>query len=180
MKNVKDWDEEYLFSLSSGEHDWIEFKESRKLDFSLPGINKGNNILDSPTSQDSDSAQAESFGLRFEIHNDALDYANKLTEDSNRWLSVNKLDVANRYIVGDLELNIGCIAGIATKFHFIFRSIPNRETETKTTVGDIGVFLEHFIDIYGGRSDNTVFIGVTEGVQCKEQVIPSFVWLKPF
>lgn len=40
MKNVREWDETYLLNLPSGEFDWIEYKEARKLDFSLPGINR--------------------------------------------------------------------------------------------------------------------------------------------
>lgn len=40
MKNAREWDENYLLNLPCGEFDWIEFKETRKLDFSLPGINR--------------------------------------------------------------------------------------------------------------------------------------------
>lgn len=40
MKNPVEWDEIYLLNLPSGEFDWIEFKETRKLDFLLPGINR--------------------------------------------------------------------------------------------------------------------------------------------
>jgi Putative DNA-binding domain len=39
-KDIHEWDETYLLNLPSGEFDWIEFKESKKLDFSLSGINR--------------------------------------------------------------------------------------------------------------------------------------------
>ncbi len=39
-KDIHEWDEFYLLNLPSGEFDWIEFKETKKLDFSLPGINR--------------------------------------------------------------------------------------------------------------------------------------------
>lgn len=38
MKEVLDWDEDYILNLPQGEHDWLEFKSSRLLDFSLPGV----------------------------------------------------------------------------------------------------------------------------------------------
>ncbi|HEX8265964.1 MAG TPA: ATP-binding protein [Pyrinomonadaceae bacterium] len=39
MKKALDWDEDYILSLPQGEHDWLEFKSSRLLDFTLPGVN---------------------------------------------------------------------------------------------------------------------------------------------
>lgn len=41
MKQVFEWDEDYLLNLTPGEFDWLEIKDSRKLDFTLPN---GNNI----------------------------------------------------------------------------------------------------------------------------------------
>ena len=40
MRPINEWDEDYILNLLLGEHDWVEFKESRKLDFSLQGINQ--------------------------------------------------------------------------------------------------------------------------------------------
>ena len=37
MKNVEDWDLDYILNLPEGEHDWVEFKSSRSLDFTAPG-----------------------------------------------------------------------------------------------------------------------------------------------
>lgn len=36
MKNSLDWDESYILNLPPGEHDWLEFKGSTALDFTLP------------------------------------------------------------------------------------------------------------------------------------------------
>jgi Putative DNA-binding domain len=50
MKEVIDWDENYVLSLPTGEHDWVEFKSSKALDFSLPGI-KESVVLDNLSTQ---------------------------------------------------------------------------------------------------------------------------------
>ncbi len=40
MKPASEWDENYLLNLPSGESDRIEFKDSRKLDYTSPGVKK--------------------------------------------------------------------------------------------------------------------------------------------
>jgi Putative DNA-binding domain len=50
MKQVVDWDEDYVLNLPQGEHDWLEFKSSRLLDFSLPAVNQ-NTVLDELSKQ---------------------------------------------------------------------------------------------------------------------------------
>lgn len=44
MKPYAEWDEDYILGLPPGEHDWIEFKDSRSLDFSLPSGNENNSL----------------------------------------------------------------------------------------------------------------------------------------
>jgi hypothetical protein len=41
MKPIADWNEMDVLALPRGEHDWVEFKGSRALDFSLPGVKEG-------------------------------------------------------------------------------------------------------------------------------------------
>jgi hypothetical protein len=50
MKQALDWDEDYILNLPQGEHDWLEFKSSKLLDFSLAGVNQ-NNVLDELSKQ---------------------------------------------------------------------------------------------------------------------------------
>lgn len=38
MKPIDEWDENYILNLPPGEHDWVEFKGSKSLDFNLPGV----------------------------------------------------------------------------------------------------------------------------------------------
>src|SRR6266446_361168 len=38
MKPAVEWDEQHIFSLPSGELDWVEFKSSRSLDLTIPGV----------------------------------------------------------------------------------------------------------------------------------------------
>lgn len=39
MSEVREWDEDYILGISPGEHNWVEFKDARKLDLNLPGVN---------------------------------------------------------------------------------------------------------------------------------------------
>lgn len=50
MKQALDWDEAYILNLPQGEHDWLEFKSSKLLDFSLPNVN-ANSVLDELSKQ---------------------------------------------------------------------------------------------------------------------------------
>ena len=77
-------------------------------------------------SLDLDFNEADTFGLRFESHDDALDFARKSVEDGNRWLAVHKLDIAERYARGECEIRLICTARLkVAEYHFIFRAIPN-------------------------------------------------------
>lgn len=38
MREVREWDENYILNIPTGEHDWVEFKEARSLDLSLPNV----------------------------------------------------------------------------------------------------------------------------------------------
>jgi hypothetical protein len=44
MKPYHEWDEAYILKLPPGEHDWIEFKDARSIDFTLPGVNEGKGL----------------------------------------------------------------------------------------------------------------------------------------
>ena len=42
MKEPREWDENYILNVPAGEHDWVEFKDARKLDLSLSGVKEDN------------------------------------------------------------------------------------------------------------------------------------------
>ncbi len=50
MKPIDEWDEEYVLNLPPGEHDWVEFKGARSLDFSIPNV-KIDNVIDELSKQ---------------------------------------------------------------------------------------------------------------------------------
>ena len=50
--------------------------------------------------------KAETLGLRFDTHNDALNYADELLKDINHWLFVHKLDIVNRYKHHELNVHV--------------------------------------------------------------------------
>jgi hypothetical protein len=117
--------------------------------------------------------------LRFESHDDALNYVDKLCENNIRWLSINKLDIAHRYIVANLAICVRCsMRGLAKEFHFVFRSIPSGRTHLHTSYNN-AAFERQTADNNCGRGDKSVFIGIAEFVQCPENIVPSFVWLEP-
>lgn len=128
---------------------------------------------DRPVSKESDS-----LGLRFDSHDDALDYARAVVENANRLLAVKELNVANRYIEGELEIHLVSYWD-RTEYHLVFRSIPNRPIKAKgwpaTNLGNADGYISR--DCPDG-SDDVVFICATELVECPEKVIPSFVWLE--
>jgi hypothetical protein len=140
------------------------------------GAKEGNNILGSPKSQDA-GLQAEPDRLSFKSHDDALNYARKLVEDSNRWLVVHEFNAANRYMLGDVEIRINFTAGLnAENFHFVFRAIPDRVHNVSAVPRKV---IHHKATaVNSDGADELMFIGVTELVQCPQEVVPSFVWLE--
>lgn len=52
--------------------------------------------------------QSDPVRLSFNSHDDALNYADKLVEESNRWLAVHEFNISHRYKKGDLEIRKLC------------------------------------------------------------------------
>ena len=50
------------------------------------------------------SISKDSGGLRFETQDDAINFGIDLTERGNNWLASNNLNVAERYLKGDLHV----------------------------------------------------------------------------
>jgi hypothetical protein len=128
---------------------------------------------------ESGSQEADAPGLRFDSHDDALNFADKLVKDSKHWLSVHKLDIVNRYQKHDLNVHVEFTStNIAGKCHLVFGSVPIRHM--KRGVPRSGHRCEaHALANYGHRTDGSVFIGITELVESPDEVIPSFVRLEP-
>ena len=122
--------------------------------------------------------QAESARLCFEGHDDALDYARELVQDSNRWLSVYNLNLAHRYKHLGLEVILDVRSMVDTsQYHLVFRAVPNgRKPEADAVLEPCAI--DHAVaDIQGNRSDDFMFLGITQLVQSPQEIIPSLVWL---
>src|SRR5688500_16465057 len=118
--------------------------------------------------------QFEADRLSFKSHNDALDYANKLVEDSLSWLAIHNWNVADGYKNIDFEIRwlVRGLGPEARNYHLVFRAIPTAEDDA---TGPLHVNALNRGP--GGEGPNgandSVFIGVTRLVQSPQEVIPS-------
>lgn len=119
-----------------------------------------------------------SSGLRFDSHQDAIDFANKCVQDSINWQSIHKFDICSRYELLELEIEVKFSAPWSVKdFHLIFRAVPHHGiTNPKTKSGRSCQLNPTGMGSYG--DNDFVFVGITKLVQGPEKIIPSFVWLK--
>src|ERR1051325_4575586 len=71
--------------------------------------------------------ESDPLSLRFDSHDDALNYADKLLKDINHRLFVHKLDIVNRYKHHEVNVHVEFTASnIAGKYHLVFGSVPVR------------------------------------------------------
>lgn len=123
--------------------------------------------------------EADALGLRFNTHDDALNYADERLKDINHRLLVHKLDIVNRYKHHELNVHVEFTSSnIARKYHLVFGSVPVRHLKggvpRNRYRGEA-----HTLSDYGYRADGSVFIGITKLVESPDEVIPSFVRLEP-
>lgn len=128
--------------------------------------------------------EADSLGLRFDSHNDAVSYVEKIFQDSLRRLAVYNFNVAKNYMSGKIDIRLHCRALVTKEeYHLVFCPIPDRQLQCEpctNTAGDKVDFFETNDGRTGGdRSKDAVFVGVADFVQCPEKIVPSFVWLEP-
>src|ERR1017187_278592 len=65
-------------------------------------------------------------GLRFDTHDDALNFAAQLVNDSKDWLAVHDLNIVKRYKEAELEIVFEFrVRPQRDKFHLVFSSIPD-------------------------------------------------------
>src|SRR6266851_3502038 len=121
------------------------------------------------------SDNSESPGLRFDTHQDALDFAAQCVQYSKDWLSINDLNIVERYKKLELEIIfVLCSGSEANKYHLIFSSVPDR------TVGrreESGALKAHRAVHQGMPDGNREFMLVGDAyfVECPEEIIPSQV-----
>src|SRR5688572_6654872 len=100
-----------------------------------------------------DLHEADTFGLRFETHNDALDYGKKVTKDANDWLAVHNVNVADRYVSGDLGIELVFHAfAESTNYHLVFCAVPDRHSQLGRTALDGTCEVQNATRLNGYRS----------------------------
>jgi hypothetical protein len=122
--------------------------------------------------------EAKALTLCFSSQNDALDFAGKLVEDGNGWLTANNIDFVERYRIGELYLVLKVTTGAGSaEYDFVFFSVPSGERDTYWP-SERCAFHDHTAAHDPDGSEQAVFVGRTEAVHGPEEVIPSFVCLE--
>jgi hypothetical protein len=130
----------------------------------------------------------ESAAFRFSSHQDALDYASEVVENSQHWLATKHNYVAEGYKRGEFEVVIEVSTGVLPEYyHLIFAAIPSGrrphgEIARNGTVGRSLHYKTSPGDIYAGHSQGrqkSVLIDVSKFVQTPQDFIPVLVRLEP-
>jgi hypothetical protein len=119
----------------------------------------------------------DSSGLRFDSHDDALNFINKLVQDGNNFLAVKKLNFVERYKKGGLKIHIEVTTiGDPSKYHLVFSAIPSRCGPDVNSQSKPAGLNESVSGYY--RPEDSVLISAAKTVQCPQEIVPSFVWLQ--
>ena len=117
--------------------------------------------------------------LSFDTANDAIDYANKLVEDANRWLAVNDIDFCKRYESLNLYIQVCFRSALdMSEYQLIFQAVPSWWESKGCDVFKRGKIYTPTARGHRNGTDDLVFVGITKLVQCPQKIVPSLVWLK--
>lgn len=118
-------------------------------------------------------------GLRFDSEKDLSDFIRHSVEDGNEWLARNKLNIAERYADGNLRIVFHIFIGKCQReYELVFSATPDQRIGHDAGVFPNGVVCPDATNGRDHRSDDCVFVGVTNLVQCPEKVIPTLVRLE--
>jgi hypothetical protein len=133
MKPAIEWDETYLLNLPTGEHDWIEIKDSRKLDFSLP---KGdiNESLNELSKQISAFANSGGGTLVYGLENTPIGKPRKI--DSFGGVSLNLKNGTKEWLEDVIPDLVD-----ASLINFNVYVLTNQDAEDSLIANDKGIFL---------------------------------------
>ena len=126
------------------------------------------------------SDQTNSDRLRFDSHDEALNHLKEMLKDSKNRLLGNTLNIVKNYLEGVFVLKIlFSINGTSDKNYFVFHAIPLRGDEKlRPFPSPISTLQVAQSSTDRERPDNSMFLGITKGVQTPDQIIPSFVWFE--
>jgi hypothetical protein len=125
---------------------------------------------------ESDLQESDSSGLRFDSHDDALNFVGKLVQHGNDWCAVNRLNFVERYKEGQIVIKLEFVSGRDFRhYQLLFLAVPSgwskdasAQTKPPHLVDNIR---EH------DRAQNAVLISTSKGIQCPKEIVPSFVWV---
>jgi hypothetical protein len=120
--------------------------------------------------------EVQSSGLRFDRHEDALDYVRQVVEDADNWKSLHLFDLPKCYEKGRVEIvaRYSTFAG-SGNYQLVFRRIP---IGMEGCLAVVGKDLQE-VDFNGvyicTQSEKSSMFGFAEGIERVENRIPSFV-----
>src|ERR1017187_10348780 len=118
-------------------------------------------------------------GLRFDTHDDALNFAAQLVNDSKDWLAVHDLNIVKRYKEAELEIVFEFrVRPQRDKFHLVFSSIPDVGFGHTEVASDFDT-TSHANHASSNRDHDFVLIPVTNFVECPQNIVASQVRLEP-
>lgn len=121
--------------------------------------------------------ESESSRLRFDSHDDALDFARHCTENSRRWLAANSFDFVKRYADGQIYivLRLRSRAGNGV-YDLVFSAIPHGNGNAA-----VASPIDGNVQAAGGktgRNKQPMLVDVVGLVECPDKIIPSLVRLE--
>ncbi len=127
---------------------------------------------------------SEALGLRFDSHQDALDYLAKTRQDSEDWLALYDGNFIDRYKRKEIEIVIPCSIGNLNRaepdyYHLIVSAVPfmrigHGERPPESSNSDLSSPHDSL-----HRGKEFVFVPVTQFIQCPQEVVASSVRLEP-
>lgn len=126
------------------------------------------------------SDDPDSLTLSFSSQDDALNFAKQAVQDSKDFLTANNLNIAERYVKGELAL----VAKFRTRlgdgvYQLLFCAIPSWCADESS--GPHRHRVDEHMHASAGETDArnySVLISGSYPVKCPEKIVPSFVWLE--
>lgn len=120
--------------------------------------------------------EAKSPGLRFDSHQDALDFVDKSVKNTKHWLAMQNLGTVESYVEAKTELVLRISIG-PEKFDLVFVAIPK---EILRSFNGSPIVTDLEIDIRDAdRREDRMRIPIAYFVQSPKKLIPVSVWVEP-
>jgi hypothetical protein len=125
---------------------------------------------------ESGTGRENSHGLRFDCHEDALDYIRKIRDDSQNWATLENFDIAKSYeeckicIILQFILISGC-----GKCQLVFSCIPSKGYERGAGPQNASYIDSDAVDLRAESDQLPMLIHFSQAIKAPQGVIPSLV-----